>query len=172
MTTESQPDAVSADPTAATTATSSGSPTTEAASETTAKKTWVVLRTPTAGKPFPEYVEGTQLVTDTIAGVITVLDGAAVVRRYTAGSWANFAEWVTYTSFFGSNVIRLRSGEDPESAAPNAVRQAQGAMAGAIAMDISDAVAMMTSPFTRTRKTSEADGAVRTPTRLPGHRHA
>jgi hypothetical protein len=89
-----------------------------------AKTTWVVICTPSAGEPFSEYVEGTKLVSDAMAGMLTILDGDQIVRSYAAGAWSNFAEWVTNTvDFFSGNVIRRRLADDPkvtaEPTAPN-----------------------------------------------------
>ncbi len=73
----------------------------------------MVICTPEQGKPYPEYVEGTQLMNDRDSGTVTILDGAEVVRRYFRGAWSNFAEWVTFA--YGGTVIRR---SDPEVSQP------------------------------------------------------
>lgn len=117
----------------------------------TAKTTWVVLCTPAAGKPFPEYVEGTKLVRDAIAGMITIFDGDHVVRRYTAGAWSNFAEWVSFTTdFFSRDVIRRGAAETDGDATE---RSPQRAMANAMAKGADDAVELVRR-LTRPQRTA------------------
>ena len=66
------------------------------------RKTWVVLCTPVGGAPFPAYVEGTALECSGHGREIRVLDGDDEVRRFPAGTWLNYAEWVTTPNWFAA----------------------------------------------------------------------
>ena len=61
--------------------------------------TWIVVCAGPSGVPVCEYVEGEQLVHDSSTGTLEVVAGSAVVRRYPAGTWSNYAEWVSTDSW-------------------------------------------------------------------------
>ena len=148
--------------------------------------TWVVICTSASGKSFPEYVEGTRLVSDSAVGALKIMDGDRIVREYSAGAWTNFCEWVSaYSEFFSANVFRLprtdssvptqRTMADSTRALVESQRNlaaAPAALAAAVGKGTAEALSAMRDSLTRTQETSEADGAVRPPTRLPGPRHA
>lgn len=132
------------------------------------KCTWVVLCPGADGRPRSEYVEGTDLVTDDAAGALLILDGGRVVREYTAGAWSTFCEWVNaYSDFLHGTVIRLAAVPEPRPAT-----EAERVLAGVMAMDTEAALGMLSHSLSRGRMSSGSDGAVRTPARLPGPRHA
>lgn len=118
------------------------------------------------GRSRSECVEGTEVTTDRAAGVLRILDRGQVVREYAAGSWSNFCEWVgAHTDYFASAAIRL---DFPEPGRPS---DAQRLLAVAMTMNTESALTMMNAARAA-GGTSEPDGAVRAPARLPGPRHA
>lgn len=132
------------------------------------RSTWVVLCPSADGRPRSEYVEGTEVETDDDAGVLRILDGGRVVREYTAGAWSTFCEWVNaYSDFLHGTVIRLAAADDDR-----APTDAERLLAGAMRMDTQAALGMLGHSLSRGHLTSGSDGVVRTPTRLPGPRHA
>lgn len=106
--------------------------------------TWIVVCTGPSGVPTCDYVEGEQLVQDSSTGVLEIVVGNAVVRRYAAGTWSNYTEWVSTDSWFGGlgtprNPLLAMSaalpGPRPESAPvghPLAPRKSWSAMSGAV----------------------------------------
>lgn len=66
------------------------------------RRTWVVLCISAGIPPFPVYVEGTALECPGHGQEILVRDGGTEVRRFAAGSWLNYAEWVTTPNWFSA----------------------------------------------------------------------
>ncbi len=131
------------------------------------RSTWVVLCPGDDGRPRSEYVEGTEVVADRAGGVLRILDGGQVVREYAVGAWSNFCEWVSaHTDYFASSAIRLTSVAEPPEPS-----DAERLLAAAMRMDTASALTMWDAARAH-GKTSEPDGVVRAPARLPGSRHA
>jgi len=57
--------------------------------------TWVVLSVQ-AGRRLTEYVHGDRAVKES-DGSLSVFNGATLTRRFAAGAWESYAEWVTAT---------------------------------------------------------------------------
>ena len=113
-------------------------PTPGSATPDGSRSTWVVLCPGADGRPRSEYVEGTEVVADSDAGVLRILDGGHVVREYAAGAWSTFCEWVSaHTDYFASAAIRL--GSVPEPRQPS---DAERLLAGAMRMDTESALTM------------------------------
>jgi hypothetical protein len=55
--------------------------------------TWVVLSIQ-AGNRLAEYVHGDRAVREA-DGSLSVFQGAKLIRRFAAGAWESYAEWVT-----------------------------------------------------------------------------
>lgn len=131
-----------------------------------AKMTWAVLCSGTSGASHSEYVEGTDLDQDPTTGALRIYDGGRLVREYVAGGWSNFCEWVcSYNDFFGGTVVRLSPSDD---AVDLNRADAQRALATAMAMDTTSAMALLSGALPRHRRSSNSPGAVRAPARRPG----
>lgn len=141
-----------------------------AAAPADGKSTWVVLCPGADGRPRSEYVVGTEVQADRTAGALRILDGGQVVREYSAGAWSNFCEWVSaYTDSFAASAFRLMEHSRPDERPPT---EAERLLAGAMRMDTGAALTMLGAARARPERTSDTDGVVRAPTRLPGPRHA
>jgi hypothetical protein len=84
--------------------------------------TWVVLSVH-AGRRLTEYVHGDRAVKEA-DGSLSVFNGATLIRRFAAGAWESYAEWVTATWNAISKALPLPSRslpsqrEDAESRQP------------------------------------------------------
>lgn len=135
------------------------------------KTTWVVLCKDAAGRSVSEYVEGTELVSDSVQGRLQIRDGGRVVREYSAGAWMNFCEWVSsYSDFINATVIRLPITERVAAAQRSAADTTQRVIASAMERNTQAAISLLKSTLPRSRTTPQMDGAVPAPPRLPDPR--
>jgi hypothetical protein len=105
--------------------------------------TWIVVCAGPSGVPVCEYVEGEQLVHDNSTGALEVVAGSSVVRQFPAGTWSNYAEWISTDTWAGglrtqnpllamsSALPSPRSGAVP-AGHPFAARGSSSVMSGAV----------------------------------------